>query len=101
MNRNVMLAAATVSLLAAAPAYAQSAACSSRDEVLKQLSSHYSEAPVGMGVVSNGSIIEFLSSKAGQTWTIILTMPNGVSCLIAAGESWERIPAKKKQGPKA
>jgi hypothetical protein len=100
MNRTLVLVAAAVSLLAL-PAFAQPAACSSRDNVLKQLSSQFSEAPIGMGVVGNGGIIEFLSSKAGQTWTIILTMPNGVSCLIAAGESWERVPVKAKPDPKA
>ena len=100
MNRTLVLVTAVLSLLAW-PAFAQPAACSSRDNVLKQLSNQFSEAPIGMGVVGNGGIIEFLSSKAGQTWTIILTMPNGVSCLIAAGESWERVPVKAKPDPKA
>ena len=101
MNRNVTLIAAAASFFAVAPAFAQSAACSSRDEVLKQLSAEYSEAPIAMGIASNGGVVEFLSAPAGQSWTIILTLPNGLSCLIAAGESWESVPAITKRDPKA
>jgi hypothetical protein len=25
----------------------------------------------------------------GRTWTILLTNPNGMSCLIASGDLWE------------
>ena len=101
MNRNVTLIAVAASFFAATPASAQSAACSARDEVLKQLSSQFSEAPVAMGIASNGGVVEFLSAPAGQSWTIILTLPNGLSCLIAAGESWESVPAIAKRDPKA
>jgi hypothetical protein len=101
MNRNVTLIAVAASFFAVTPAFAQSAARSARDEVLKQLSSQFSEAPVAMGIASNGGGVEFLSAPAGQSWTIILTLPNGLSCLIAAGESWESVPAIAKRDPKA
>ena len=45
-----------------------------------------------MGVANNGAMIEFLSSKLGKSWAIILTMPNGMTCMIAAGENWEALP---------
>ena len=44
-----------------------------------------------MGLTNNGGVIEVLSSKTGERWTII-TMPNGTACMIAAGEKWEAIP---------
>ena len=34
------------------------------------------------------SLIELLTAKDGLTWTIILTSPQGRSCLIASGEGW-------------
>lgn len=68
------------------PANAQNV-CTARDEVLGHLNNKYSEAPVAMGLANNGGVIEVLSSGAGTTWTIIITMPSGVSCLLAAGES--------------
>ena len=73
------------------PAKAQNV-CTARDQVLGHLGSNYSEAPVAMGLANNGGVIEVLSSGKGTTWTIIITMPSGVSCLLAAGESWESLP---------
>ena len=55
-----------------------------RSELVKQLSSQYSEAPVAMGIANNGGVVEILSSQSGTSWTIILTMPNGAACMIAA-----------------
>jgi len=58
--------------------------------VLAKLSTGYKEAPVAMGLASNGALIEVLSSaENGKTWTIIITQPNGVSCVMATGESWQ------------
>ena len=45
-----------------------------------------------MGLANSGGVIEVLSSKTGESWTIIITMPDGNTCLIAAGENWEALP---------
>lgn len=81
-------------LIAATPALADGPVCTDRHTVLSHLSQEYSETPVAMGVANNGGVIEILSSKSGKSWTIILTMPNGVSCMIAAGENWEDLPER-------
>lgn len=79
----------------------QAPVCTDRNTVMGHLSSEYSEAPVGMGIANNGGVIEILSSKGGKSWTIILTMPNGTTCMIAAGENWELLPQKISLGPAA
>lgn len=92
----------TVSLLLwSQTAAAQQPACTDRSDVLSHLSSEYSEAPVAMGIANNGGVVEILSSKTGTSWTIILTMPNGMTCMIAAGEHWESIPSMATLGPTA
>ncbi len=82
-----------------APASAQ-AACAPHAEITKQLASGYSENPVGIGLASNGAVVEVFSSSDGSSWTIIMTMPNGVSCLVSAGEYWESLP-EVSLGPRA
>lgn len=77
-------------------ALAQSA-CAERTEVLEQLANKYKEQPRVMGVANNGGVIEILTSPTGS-FTIIITMPNGVSCLVAAGESFEILPVVNKSG---
>ncbi len=72
-------------------------ACGDHPEVVKNLGQKYSEKPVSMGLGNNGSMIEIFASKKG-TFTIVVTRPDGKSCLVAAGESWESIIKKKDKG---
>lgn len=97
------LSMATLGILASiSPANAQQTPlCTERAAVVSQLSTEYSERPVAMGIANNGGVLEILSSGAGQSWTIILTMPNGVTCMVAAGESWERLPVVSQLDPPA
>ncbi len=98
--RAIIAAAVYAALLM--PAQAQRApVCTDYSIVIEHLSKEYSEVPVGMGIANNGGVIEILSSKAGKSWTIILTMPNGTTCMIAAGESWEFLPQNTTLGPPA
>ncbi len=98
LNRISIRAAAIVALgllavgalpLGSDPALAQGApaVCRARDGLRSQLESKYGEVPVAIGV-ADGQLIELLTAKDGITWTIILTSPKGLSCLIASGEGW-------------
>ena len=92
MSRYLIPALAAAALLAPAAAQAQgsnSAPCGKRDEMLAHLSQKYSEKPVAMGLATNGSVVEVLSSKSSGSFTIVYTMPNGMTCLMAAGSNWE------------
>jgi hypothetical protein len=62
--------------------------CDQRDSVLELLAQKYKEAPVAIGVTHNGGLVEVLSTGNGTTWSIIVTTPTGMSCLVAAGEGW-------------
>ncbi len=65
--------------------------CDERTKVLRLLSDKYKEAPVAIGVTNNGGLVEVLSAGKGGTWSIIVTTPQGMSCLVAAGENWKTI----------
>ncbi len=73
----------------AAGASAAAPSCDTRDSVIAQLADKYAEAPAGVGLASNGGLLELLTAGDGRTWTLLITMPNGQSCLLAAGESWQ------------
>ncbi len=73
------------------------ALCRARDGLLTQLESKYGEIPVAIGV-ADGALVELLTAKDGITWTIILTSPKGMSCLIASGEGWRPL-APAPTGP--
>ena len=79
-----LLTAASLVLVGAGAAGAQSTACGDRESIVKLLSQRHSEATVAIGLASNGGILEVLSTVDGTTWTLIMTMPGGQSCLMAA-----------------
>ena len=86
-----MTAAAVIFMLAGSVVVA-APSCTERDAALRHLAKKYQEAPVAVGVTSGGGLVEVLSTGDGKTWTIIVTGPNGQSCVVAHGENWRAIP---------
>ena len=72
------------------------AVCFERGALIKHLDGKFDEAPVAAGLAANGSVLEVFTSPDGVTWTIVLTQPNGATCVMASGESWMGIPVPKK-----
>lgn len=91
------LALAATLVLGAWPSVAQQVAVDARgpchryDEVARQLGSRYKEAPVSLGVQTNGNLLQVFASQDSGTWTILSTSPTGMTCVIAAGRSWESL----------
>ncbi len=69
-------------------AAAAQSVCGPRNEVVDQLAKKYQELPVAIGVTSLGGLVEVLTSGDGSTWTIIVSLPDGTACMVAAGEGW-------------
>ena len=100
LKRNAALITLGLSLIASPVGVADTPAksnCETREAVLDFLSSKYAEAPVAMGVSKDGGVVEILTSGPGSTFTIIVTMPDGLTCMVAAGDSWENLaPAQQR-----
>ena len=86
---SLIAAVAACAVLVDASAGAQPA-CAPRAQILGWLGSAYREAPVAAGVTAGGELVEVLARPDGRTWTIIITSPTGRTCLMAAGEGWQR-----------
>jgi len=83
------LAAAFAALAVPGMAVAAPMFCSARSDVLSKLASKYHEQPSSVALTSDGQLLEVLKSDNDATWSIIITTPKGVSCLVTAGESWQ------------
>ena len=70
-------------------------ACASHEKVVNHLFEKYREETVDMGLAANGSVVQVLASEDGATWSIIMTHPNGKTCMIATGEMWEHLKLVK------
>ncbi len=77
-----------------AAANAQSRFCAKRDSMLSALESRYKEQRRGLGLAASAGLVELYLSESGS-WTVIVTMANGVSCILAAGKDWEETKIKK------
>lgn len=68
--------------------------CHPRAEILALLEDRYGEKPTAFGITNAGALVELLESRqqvsGASTWTIVLSSPDGLSCMIAAGEGWRR-----------
>ena len=84
-----LLAAALLALPAARPAKA--AACAPRDAVLARLAQGYGERRRAIGLGPHGTVVEVFAAQATGSWTIIVTLPDGRSCPLAAGQGFETI----------
>ncbi len=67
--------------------------CEARTTILKILNGTFAEKTNGMGLANNGAVVEVLRSEDGS-WTIIMTAPNGVSCMLASGKHWQVVVTK-------
>ncbi|MEO3428133.1 hypothetical protein AAFN88_04700 [Pelagibius sp. CAU 1746] len=97
----VFLGLAAILALVGQPAPAAAAepsTCGAREAVLERLSSRYEEQPVSRGVTATGSLLEVLASPSGS-WTIIVTIPNGPTCLVSSGEGWSTVPVLLAEDP--
>lgn len=90
--KHYVLAAAALGLLASA-AQAQQV-CTMRADLVKMLGDKYKEQPSGQGLVGDRAMLEVYVSDKG-TFTIVSSYPNGVACIIAAGNSWEAMERPK------
>jgi len=89
MSKAVLM---TVAFVLASSAAAAEVPCGQRDQLVEWLAVKYEEQPVASGISSKGSLIEVLSSVDGTTWTILLTAPNGTSCVVDTGQAWQAKP---------
>ncbi len=94
MKRHTLLGTLGFGILALAAhqASAQSQRqCGRRPMVLERLAKGFGEARQSIGLAANGSVIETFASDETGTWTITVTSPQGVTCLVAAGRSFEAV----------
>jgi len=72
-----------------ASAQQQRASCAQYQVVVERLQNRFGEVRQSIGLGRNNSVVEMFASASTGTWTIVVTAPTGVACLVASGESWE------------
>jgi hypothetical protein len=85
-----MMRALIIPILLAGAAEAQGQAqCGPRAAVIKSLGEKYSETRRAIGISANNMAMEVWAAEETGTWTITVTTPHGVTCLVASGQGFE------------
>jgi hypothetical protein len=83
----------------APPAHAQSAlTCQQREQLVRTLENRYNESLDSMGLQGPELLLEIWSAKDTGSFTVLLTRPNGISCIVASGNNWQKIDAVVQKG---
>jgi hypothetical protein len=64
-------------------------ACGPHTDVIKALGDKFHETQSATALTSAGTLLEVLTANDGSTWTIIVSRPDGLSCVVAAGQNWQ------------
>jgi len=70
--------------------------CSKRDGLIERLYKSHEEIPFAKGTEGKPIrfVLEILLNPETGTWTVLRSLPNGVSCFVAVGDNWEFIPVE-------
>ncbi len=52
-----------------------------------------------MGLAEGRGVVELYASEETGSWTILMTRPQGIACLMAAGQAFQIEPVKAAGNP--
>ncbi|MCI2400660.1 hypothetical protein [Aliiroseovarius subalbicans] len=76
-------------LLTAGHLQAQNQNCADRARVIDRLANSYGETRQSIGLAANNQMVEVFASTETGSWTITVTLPSGLTCVVAAGQAFE------------
>lgn len=65
--------------------------CGPRGAVVAKLAEGYGETRQSMGIGANNAVVEVFASAETGSWTITVTVPGGLTCLVASGQAFEEL----------
>ena len=81
------------------PSVAAQVECAPRATALAALAEGYGEQVIGGGIDSRGPLLEVFVNPETGTWTLLVTSPDGRSCIAAEGDGWRSYePQPKGEG---
>jgi hypothetical protein len=78
-------------VLAAAEIAHSAPQCDSREAVTALLAERYGETRRAVGIAGQSAVMELFASDDTGTWSITMTLPDGIMCLMASGLNYETV----------
>ncbi|QFT58979.1 hypothetical protein FIU94_09085 [Sulfitobacter sp. THAF37] len=91
-NMAALTTGAVIYLTATTDVLAQNSRnCGPRDIVVARLAEGYGETRQSIGLGANNAVVEVFASDETGSWTITVTVPGGMTCLVASGQAYEEV----------
>ncbi len=94
---SVVVAFAFALLLHTAATVKAQPVCMPHDDFRVELHRNFSESPVAIAIASNGALIELYANRDRSSWTLVMTRPAGISCVLVAGEEWNDLRKREEE----
>lgn len=88
--KKILLATSLLLSTCSSAVVAQQASCFPRDLIIDHLADEYGETVQSMGI-GNNSLIEMFANEATGSFSVLVTIPTGLTCLVASGGSYQEL----------
>ncbi len=78
-----------LALVACNTVHAQTAQCLNHGAFIEGLADRYGERRQMSGLNGDGTVVEIYANGETGTWTALIVQPNGMACMVAAGENFD------------
>ena len=86
-----VLVAAFFFVLSWMPAEAQRRPCGDGADIISRLEKDWGEGAEILALDASGRMVRILVNRDTGTWSMLLTAPNGLTCLVSHGSAWELV----------
>ena len=56
-----------------------------------------SPSALAIAIANNGALIELYAKRDKSSWTLVMTRPGGLSCVLVAGEEWNDLRKREEE----
>lgn len=88
MGKYILPSLLVVAMQGAAAMPAEAAKCAERSLLVQKLADRFGETLQGSQQQNQG-VLELFASRRAESWTLTLSLDNGLSCLVATGEGFD------------
>ncbi|MBE0453596.1 hypothetical protein [Roseovarius autotrophicus] len=77
---------------------AQATTCLPRTALVERLEGRYKEHLAGGGLQNPQQLLEVWASDETGSFTVFVTRPDGISCVVATGQHWNSVTTSRPAG---
>lgn len=93
MFKRILTAALLFGMASTGPPALASNTCAPRDALVAQLEKSYGEILSARGLQGPNALIEVFASAESGSFTVLMSRPDGISCIVSTGTHWLPEPA--------